>query len=159
MEFSPTNSAFESWFDRCSELCSSLTRQGCKYTFSLNLEGSFSFSLSSEKAVLPRTKKRSPSYMRRQLRRKADLLNNRSGLSPAENATGHLQEEAAAVDISPPLNLCPKPVYTYRSRSEICMISSYILYKYCISLYYPNPRIRLSVRPSVRPCPWPKDPI
>ena len=25
---------------------------------------------------------------------------------------------------------------SYRSRSEICMISSYILYKYCISLYY-----------------------
>ena len=112
MEFSPTNSAFESWFDRCSELCSSLTRQGCKYTFSLNLEGSFSFSLSSEKAVPPRTKKRStPSYRRRQQRRREDLLRKRSEQSPAEKAAGNQQEEAAAVDTSSPLNLCPKPVY------------------------------------------------
>ena len=110
MEFSPTNSAFESWFDRCSELCSSLTRQGFKYTFSLNLEGSFSFSLSSEKAVPPRTKKRStPSYRRRQQRRREDLLRKRSEQSPAEKAAGHHQEEEAAVDT--PLNLCPKPVH------------------------------------------------
>ena len=112
MEFSPTNSAFESWFDRCSELCSSLTRQGCKYTFSLNLEGSFSFSLSSEKAVPPRTKKRStPSYRRRQQRRREDLLRKRSEQSPAEKAAGHHQEEEAAVDTYTPLNLCPKPVH------------------------------------------------
>ena len=112
MEFSPKNSAFESWFDRCSELCSSLTRQGCKYTFSLNLEGSFSFSLSSEKAVPPRTKKRStPSYRRRQQRRREDLLRKRSEQSPAEKAAGHHQEEEAAVDTYTPLNLCPKPVH------------------------------------------------
>ena len=110
MEFSPKNSAFESWFDRCSELCSSLTRQGCKYTFSLNLEGSFSFSLSSEKAVPPRTKKRStPSYRRRQQRRREDLLRKRSEQSPAEKAAGHHQEEEASVDT--PLNRCPKPVH------------------------------------------------
>ena len=118
MEFSPTNSAFESWFDRCSELCSSLTRQGCKYTFSLNLEGSFSFSLSSEKAVPPRTKKRStPSYRRRQQRRREDLLRKRSEQSPAEKAAGHHQEEEAAVDT--PLNLCPKPVHTRRSAGSM----------------------------------------
>ena len=118
MEFSPTNRAFESWFDRCSELCSSLTRQGCKYTFSLNLEGSFSFSLSSEKAVPPRTKKRStPSYRRRQQRRREDLLRKRSEQSPAEKAAGHHQEEEAAVDT--PLNLCPKPVHTRRSAGSM----------------------------------------
>ena len=118
MEFSPTNSAFESWFDRCSELCSSLTRQGCKYTFSLNLEGSFSFSLSSEKAVPPRTKKRStPSYRRRQQRRREDLLRKRSEQSPAEKAAGHHQEEEAAVDT--PLNLCPKPVHTRISAGSV----------------------------------------
>ena len=92
--------------------CSSLTSQGCKFSFSLKLEGSFSFSLQSENAVSPRTKKRrSPSYMRRQQRRKADLLKKRSGSSPAEKAAGNHQEEAAAVDTSSPLNLCPKPVY------------------------------------------------
>ena len=112
MESSPKNSGLESWFERCSELCSSLTNQGCKFSFSLKLEGSFSFSLQSENAVLPRTKKRfSPSYMRRQQRRRADLLKKRSGLSPAEKAAGNQQEEAAAVDTSSPLNLCPKPVY------------------------------------------------
>ena len=118
MEFSPTNSAFESWFDRCSELCSSLTRQGCKYTFSLNLEGSFSFSLSSEKAVPPRTKKRStPSYRRRQQRRREDLLRKRSEQSPAEKAAEHHQEEEAAVDT--PLNLCPKPVHPRISAGSV----------------------------------------
>ena len=112
MESSPINSGLESWFERCSELCSSLTNQGCKFSFSLKLEGSFSFSLQSENAVLPRTKKRfSPSYMRRQQRRRADLLKKRSGLCPAEIAAGNQQEEAAAVDTSAPLNLCPKPVY------------------------------------------------
>ena len=112
MESSPKNSGLESWFERCSELCSSLTSQGCKFSFSLKLEGSFSFSLQSENAVSPRTKKRrSPSYMRRQQRRKADLLKKRSGSSPAEKAAGNHQEEAAAVDTSSPLNLCPKPVY------------------------------------------------
>ena len=118
MEFSPKNSAFESWFDRCSELCSSLTRQGCKYTFSLNLEGSFSFSLSSEKAVPPRTKKRStPSYRRRQQRRREDLLRKRSEQSPAEKAAEHHQEEEAAVDT--PLNLCPKPVHPRISAGSV----------------------------------------
>ena len=100
MESSPKNSDLQPWFERCSELCSSLSNQGCEYTFSLKLEGSFSFSLSSEKAVLPRTKKRSPSYRRRQLRRKADLLKKRSRRSPAEKAVGHHQEVAAAMDIS-----------------------------------------------------------
>ena len=112
MESSPKNSGLESWFERCSELCSSLTSQGNKFSFSLKLEGSFSFSLQSENAASPRTKKRrSPSYMRRQQRRKADLLKKRSGSSPAEKAAGNHQEEAAAVDTSSPLKLCPKPVY------------------------------------------------
>ena len=112
MESSPNNSGLESWFERCSELCSSLTSQGCKFSFSLKLEGSFSFSLQSENVVSPRTKKRrSPSYMRRQQRRKADLLEKRSGSSQAEKAAGNQQPEAAAVDTSSPLNLCPKPVY------------------------------------------------
>ena len=112
MESSPNNSGLESWFERCSELCSSLTSQGCKFSFSLKLEGSFSFSLQSENAVSPRTKKRrSPSYMRRQQRRKADLLEKRSGSSQAEKAAGNQQPEAAAVDTSSPLKLCPKPVY------------------------------------------------
>ena len=130
MESSPNNSGLESWFERCSELCSSLTSQGCKFNFSLKLEGSFSFSLQSENAVHPRTKKRSsPSYMRRQQRRKADLLKKRSRLSPGENssefsppaekAAGNHQEEAAAVDTSSPLNLCPKPIYPRISTGSV----------------------------------------
>ena len=120
MESSPINSGLESWFERCSELCSSLTSQGCKFNFSLKLEGSFSFSLQSENAVPPRTKKRfSPSYMRRQQRRRADLLKKRSGLSPAEKAAGNQQEEAAAVDTSSPLNLCPKPIYPRLSAGSV----------------------------------------
>ena len=87
MELSPKNSAFESWFERCSELYSLLTSQGCKFTFSFKLEGSILCSLSSEKAVPPRAKKWfSPCYMRQQQRRKADLLKN--SLVPSRNGCG-----------------------------------------------------------------------
>ena len=64
-------------------LSSKLAKQGCiKFSVSFKLE-SFAFSLSTEKAV-PRTKKRSPSYLRQEQRRKTDLLQRRCELYPDE---------------------------------------------------------------------------
>ena len=78
MNLPPKSSSPEDWFDRCRELCEPLTKEGCKFSFSLQV-GTFSFSLKSE-GVRLRTKKRrpTPSYLRRQERRKADLLKRRS---------------------------------------------------------------------------------
>ena len=78
MNFPPKSSSPEDWFNRCRELCEPLPKEGCKFSFSLQV-GTFSFSLKSE-GVRLRTKKRrpTPSYLRRQERRKADLLKRRS---------------------------------------------------------------------------------
>ena len=78
MDFPPKSSSPEDWFNRCRELCEPLSKEGCKFSFSLQV-GTFSFSLKSE-GVRLRTKKRrpTPSYLRRQERRKADLLKRRS---------------------------------------------------------------------------------
>ena len=78
MDFPPKSSSPEDWFNRCRELCEPLPKEGCKFSFSLQV-GTFSFSLKSE-GVRLRTKKRrpTPSYLRRQERRKADLLKRRS---------------------------------------------------------------------------------
>ena len=135
MDISTKNSGYESLFDRCSSLCSELVKQGCKFSFSLKLEESFSFTLSSEKAVPRGTRKRPPSYQRRQLRRKTELLQRRTEFRRTNEAAedidndGRRQEEAdlldkkmvssrqmakkvdSTVDNNTPLNLNPRAIY------------------------------------------------
>ena len=135
MDISTKNSGYESLFDRCSSLCSELVKQGCKFSFSLKLEESFSFTLSSEKAVPKGTRKRPPSYQRRQHRRKTELLQRRTEFRRTNEAAedidndGRRQEEAdlldkkmassrqmakkvdSTVDNNTPLNLNPRAIY------------------------------------------------
>ena len=104
MDISTKNSGYESLFDRCSSLCSELVKQGCKFSFSLKLEESFSFTLSSEKAVPRGTRKRPPSYQRRQHRRKTELLQRRTEFRRTNEAAedidndGRRQEGADLLD-------------------------------------------------------------
>ena len=135
MDISTKNSGYESLFDRCSSLCSELVKQGCKFSFSLKLEESFSFTLSSEKGVPRGTRKRPPSYQRRQHRRKTELLQRRTEFRRTNEAAedidndGRRQEEAdlldkkmvssrqmakkvdSTVDNNTPLNLNPRAIY------------------------------------------------
>ena len=135
MDISTKNSGYESLFDRCSSLCSELVKQGCKFSFSLKLEESFSFSLSSEKGVPRGTRKRPPSYQRRQHRRKTELLQRRTEFRRTNEAAedidndGRRQEGAdlldkkmvssrqmakkvdSTVDNNTPLNLNPRAIY------------------------------------------------
>ena len=135
MDISTENSGYESLFDRCSSLCSELVKQGCKFSFSLKLEESFSFSLSSEKGVPRGTRKRPPSYQRRQHRRKTELLQRRTEFRRTNEAAedidndGRRQEGAdlldkkmvssrqmakkvdSTVDNNTPLNLNPRAIY------------------------------------------------
>ena len=72
----------QSLVKKCFEFCSALTERGCSYSFSLKVGQSFNFTLKSGKGTPPKAKpKRSPSYFRRQLRRREDFLKRRSGSS------------------------------------------------------------------------------
>ena len=53
-----------------------------RFTISVKIDNSFAFTLKSENAEVPRAKKRSPSYLRRQERRR--LLKKKLVSSPAE---------------------------------------------------------------------------
>ena len=138
MDISTKNSGYESLFDRCSSLCSELVKQGCKFSFSLKLEESFSFTLSSEKAVPRGTRKRPPSYQRRQLRRKTELLQRRTEFRRTNEAAedidndGRRQEGAdlldkkmvssrqtATEDNNTPLNLNPRAIYPRGSAGSV----------------------------------------
>ena len=114
---------YKSLVNQCFEICSALKDKGCKFSLSLRLGSSFNLSLSSEGPSPEATKRtrRSPSYLRRQTRRRAaflerklkhplaDVVTPTTHNNPAEKAA---QEEAAAVvDTSSPLDLCPIPVY------------------------------------------------
>jgi len=115
----------QSLVKKCFEFCSALTDRGCSYSFSLKLGQSFNFSLKSEKGAPPKAKpKRSPSYLRRQLRRREDFLKKRSGSSPenvdaAPRHTQPVQNEEAAVDNSCQLDLCPRPVDPRKSEGSV----------------------------------------
>ena len=138
MDISTKNSGYESLFDRCSSLCSELVKQGCKFSFSLKLEESFSFTLSSEKAVPRGTRKRPPSYQRRQHRRKTELLQRRTEFRRTNEAAedidndGRRQEGADLLDKkmvssrqtateynNTPLNLNPRAIYPRGSAGSV----------------------------------------
>ena len=117
----------QSLVKKCFEFCSALTDKGCKYSFSLKLGQSFNFSLTSEQGAPPKAKsKRSPSYLRRQHRRRKDFLaaKKRSGFSPenvdaAPKLSHPNQKDEAAVDNSCQLDLCPKPVDPRKTEGSV----------------------------------------
>ena len=96
--------------EKCFAFCTALEDRGCSYSFSLRLGQSFNFSLKSEKVASPKPKpKRSPSYLRRQIRRRQDFLQKKSVPSPRniDAVPRHnqpSQSEDAAVE-----NLSPRP--------------------------------------------------
>ena len=110
-------------FKECVAFCNALTEKGCKYSFSLKLGQSYEFTLKSEMCTPPKAKKRSPSYLKRQLRRKEAFLKKRTDFlpEPAGVAQGHSKEEPEGeVTRSPPyLDLCPKPKFPRQSEGSV----------------------------------------
>ena len=90
---SPTDSTcdtdYKSLVNQCLEICSALKDKGCKFSLSLRLGSSFNFSLSSEGCSPEATKRprRSPSYLRRQNRRRAAFLERKKKLPLADEVT------------------------------------------------------------------------
>ena len=75
------------------EICSALKDKGCKFSLSLRLGSSFNLSLSSEGSSPEATKRtrRSPSYLRRQTRRRAAFLARKEKHPLAEVVTPNNQ--------------------------------------------------------------------
>ena len=76
--------------DQCLEMCSALKDKGCKFSLSLRLGSSFNFSLSSEGCspeATQRPKRRSPCYLKRQIRRRTAFLERNKKLPLADEAT------------------------------------------------------------------------
>ena len=76
----------------CIDLCSLLAEKGMEFTISVKIDNSFEFKLKSQNSEAPRVKKRSPSYLRRQERRK--FLKKKLVSSPAESM--NTREESGA---------------------------------------------------------------
>ena len=119
----PTNSISDngdtkSLINECFAFCSTLTARDCKFSVTLRLGPSFTFSLASEQ-VAPTAKSRSPSYLRRQQRRRAAFLEKRAQNSPDKKTSASKQCSRQKednnrqinddVDINCPLNLDPNP--------------------------------------------------
>ena len=119
----PTNSISDkgdtkSLINECFAFCSTLTARECKFSFTLRLGSSFTFSLASEQ-VAPTAKSRSPSYLRRQQCRRAAFLEKRAQNSPDNKTSASKQCSRQKednnkqinddVDINCPLNLDPNP--------------------------------------------------
>ena len=119
----PTNSISDkgdtkSLINECFAFCSMLTARDCKFSFTLRLGSSFTFSLASEQ-VTPTAKSRCPSYLRRQNRRRAAFLEKKAQNFPDNKASASKQCSRQKednnkqinddVDINCPLNLDPNP--------------------------------------------------
>ena len=72
---------YKSLVNQCLEICSALKDRGCQFSLSLRLGSRLNFSLSSEESNPKATKKRSPSYFRRQIRRRAAFLQRKKKLA------------------------------------------------------------------------------
>ena len=119
----PTNSISDkgdtkSLINECFAFCSMLTARDCKFSFTLRLGSSFTFSLASEQ-VTPTAKSRCPSYLRRQNRRRAAFLEKKAQNFPDNKASASKQCSRQKkdnnkqinddMDINCPLNLDPNP--------------------------------------------------
>ena len=84
---------YKSLVNQCLEICSALKDKGCKFSLSLKLGSSFNLSLSSEGPSPEATKRtrRSPSYLRRQTRRRAAFLARKEKHPLAEVVTPNNQ--------------------------------------------------------------------
>ena len=72
--------------NKCLELCHALAGQGKAFMFSLTIGSTFTFSLDSregKKTPLPSRKKKSPSTLRRNAKRKEDFLKKKSSSESA----------------------------------------------------------------------------
>ena len=137
---------YKSLVNHCLEICSALKDKGCKFSLSLRLGSVLNFSLSSEGCNPEATKRirRSPSYLRRQIRRRAAFLERKKKLPLAEEtaSTGNdnnvcrqegsdlldkkvassgqtAQKEDETVDKDCPLNLNPTPSYPRESVESV----------------------------------------
>ena len=96
---------------KCMDFCQALANQGEAFNFSLSIGSNFSFSLDTRSEARKkslRTKKPSPSTLRRNARRRQEYLTKKQ--SPA--AVNHIAE-VAAVSVTPLCDLCD-----YKATSE-----------------------------------------
>ena len=96
---------------KCMDFCLALANQGEAFNFSLSIGSSFSFSLDTRsKEIMKniRTKKPSPSTIRRNAKRRQDFLNKKQDPSAVSQIA-----EVAAVPVAPPCDLCD-----YKAASE-----------------------------------------
>ena len=83
------NESDSSLTNKCLDLCHALAGQGKVFKFSLTIGSTFSFSLDSRegKETLPARKKKSPSTLKRNAKRREDFLKKKS-TSESASATG-----------------------------------------------------------------------
>ena len=83
------NESDSSLTNKCLDLCHALAGQGKVFKFSLTIGSTFTFSLDSreDKEILPKRKRKSPSTLRRNAKRKEDFLKKKS-TSESASATG-----------------------------------------------------------------------
>ena len=96
---------------KCMDFCQALANQGEAFNFSLSVGSNFSFSLDTRSEARKkslRTKKPSPSTLRRNARRRQEYLNKKQ--NPV--AVNHIAE-VTAVSVSPLCDLCD-----YKAASE-----------------------------------------
>ena len=96
---------------KCMDLCLALANQGEAFNSSLSIGSSFSFSLDTRsKEIMKniRTKKPSPSTIRRNAKRRQDFLNKKQDPSAVSQIA-----EVAAVPVAPLCDLCD-----YKAASE-----------------------------------------
>ena len=107
MEFS-TNSMSDNSFDKDNplkqvlQLCSTLAGKGCEFSISVRIKDSFSFSLKSGKPQDKKGKKRSPSFYRRQERRKLLKKKNKDcSLEQPLETPESKQKDTCSLDLNP----------------------------------------------------------
>ena len=107
MEFS-TNSMSDNSFDKDNplkqvlQLCSTLAGKGCEFSISVRIKDSFSFSLKSGKPQDKKGKKRSPSFYRRQERRKLLKKKNKDCSLEEPSETPQAKEkDTDSLDLNP----------------------------------------------------------
>ena len=107
MEFS-SNSMSDNSFDKDNpmkqvlQLCSTLAGKGCEFSISVRIKDSFSFSLKSGKPQDKKGKKRSPSFYRRQERRKLLKKKNKDcSLEQPRETPQAKEKDTDSLDLNP----------------------------------------------------------
>ena len=107
MEFS-SNSMTDNSFDKDNplkqvlQLCSTLAGKGCDFSISVRIRDCFSFSLKSGKPQPQQAKKRSPSFYRRQERRRLLRKKNKDlSLEEPRETTQAKEEDTDSLDLNP----------------------------------------------------------